>query len=218
MRCFAKVIDLRLFGSCKSPRLLCTLFSIMHTDPKTSKDPQYFVRKNIQVESDRYQLGVHSISRVGFVGLSRSLDLTLSDVKRIVFLGKDVSDGNKMLLSQAVDIFHKCIKHIVDSITGSDFIHGQTMGDSNFTRVHCGTSKVVTAGMFHVFGEDVAELPLVAISETNQGKVLIELKGSVKFSSTVLRGFFVIRRLRRWWFQLLRMLNPCGFRNLVLIK
>nr|KAJ0225534.1 hypothetical protein LSAT_V11C100039640 [Lactuca sativa]KAJ0226326.1 hypothetical protein LSAT_V11C100039700 [Lactuca sativa]KAJ0226709.1 hypothetical protein LSAT_V11C100039660 [Lactuca sativa]KAJ0227712.1 hypothetical protein LSAT_V11C100039600 [Lactuca sativa]KAJ0227998.1 hypothetical protein LSAT_V11C100039730 [Lactuca sativa] len=108
-----------------------------------------------QVESDRYQLGVHSISRVGFVGLSRSLDLTLSDVKRIVFLGKDVSDGNKMLLSQAVDIFH-------------------TMGDSNFTRVHCGTltieSKVVTAGMFHVFGEDVAELPLVAISETNQGK------------------------------------------------
>ena len=47
---------------------------------------------------------------------------------------------------------------------------------------------------------------------------VIELKGTVKFSSTVLRGFFVIRRLRRWWFQLLRMLNPCGFRNLVLIK
>ncbi|KAL7618973.1 hypothetical protein Lser_V15G03704 [Lactuca serriola] len=175
MHCFAKVIDLRIFGSCKSPRLLCTLFSIMHTDPKTSKDPQYFVRKNIQVESDRYQLGVHSISRVGFVGLSRSLDLTLSDVKRIVFLGKDVSDGNKMLLSQAVDIFHKCFKHIVDSITGSDFIHGQTMGDSNFTSVHCAMltieSKVVTAGMFHVFGEDVAELPMVAISETNRWKV-----------------------------------------------
>nr|KAJ0224807.1 hypothetical protein LSAT_V11C100039790 [Lactuca sativa] len=117
-----------------------------------------------QVESDRYQLGVHSISRVGFVGLSRSLDLTLSDVKRIVFLGKDVSDGNKM----------------------------QTMGDSNLTRVHCAMltieSKVVTAGMFHVFGEDVAELPMVAISETNRGK------GTVKFSSTVLRGFFVIRR------------------------
>ncbi|KAL7618970.1 hypothetical protein Lser_V15G03701 [Lactuca serriola] len=156
MRCFAKVIDLRLFGSCKSPRLLCTLFSIMHTDPKTSKDPQYFVRKNIQVESDRYQLGVHSISRVGFVGLSRSLDLTLSDVKRIVFLGKDVSDGNKMLLSQAVDIFHRNASNILLIITGSDFIHGL---------------KVVTAGMFHVFGEDVAELPIIAISENNRGKV-----------------------------------------------
>ncbi|KAL7617575.1 hypothetical protein Lser_V15G03712 [Lactuca serriola] len=43
---------------------------------------------------------------------------------------------------------------------------------------------------------------------------VIELKGTVKFSSTVLRGFFVIRRLRRWWFQLLRMLNPRRFRNL----
>ncbi|CAH1440613.1 unnamed protein product [Lactuca virosa] len=97
-------------SKCKSPRLLCVdfkkKFSIMHTDPKTSKDPQYFVSKNILVESDRYQLGVHSISRVGFVGLSRPLYLTLSHVKWIVFLGKDVSDDNKLLLSQAVDIFH----------------------------------------------------------------------------------------------------------------
>ncbi|CAI9269569.1 unnamed protein product [Lactuca saligna] len=116
MHCFDKVIDLRLFGSSKSPRLLCVdfkkTFSIVHTDPKASKDPQYFVRKNILVESDRYQLGVHSISRVGFVGLSRPLYLTLSDVKWIVFLQKSVSDDNKMLLSQAVDIFHNFFKHI----------------------------------------------------------------------------------------------------------
>ncbi|KAL7617578.1 hypothetical protein Lser_V15G03716 [Lactuca serriola] len=82
------------------------------------------------VESDRYQLGVHSISKVGFVGLSRGhctlaypfkvwkgisytvfeetqedvsegvsshfggigIGITYSDVKWIVFLGKDVSN------------------------------------------------------------------------------------------------------------------------------
>nr|KAJ0224871.1 hypothetical protein LSAT_V11C100039610 [Lactuca sativa] len=32
---------------------------------------------------------------------------------------------------------------------------------------------VVTAGMLHVFGEDVAELPMVAISETNRWKRLL---------------------------------------------
>ncbi|CAH1452085.1 unnamed protein product [Lactuca virosa] len=55
----------------------------------------------------------------------------------------------------------------------------QTMGDSDFTRVHCAMltieSKVITAGMFRVFGADVVELPIVATNETNQGKGYFEL-------------------------------------------
>ncbi|CAH1440612.1 unnamed protein product [Lactuca virosa] len=76
----------------------------------------------------------------------------------------DVSNDNKMLLSQAVDIFHKHFTSIVDSITGSDFIpsmaYGQTIGDSDF-KVQCAMLivelKVVTAGMLRVFVENVAE-------------------------------------------------------------
>ncbi|CAH1440607.1 unnamed protein product [Lactuca virosa] len=84
--------------------------------------------------------------------MGMGIGITNSDVKWIVFHGKDVSDDNKMLLSQAVDIFHKHFTSIVDSITASDFIpsmaYGRTIGDSDF-KVQCAMltieTKVVTA-------------------------------------------------------------------------
>ncbi|XP_023745932.1 increased DNA methylation 1 [Lactuca sativa] len=111
------------------------------------------------------------------------IGITNSDMKWIVLRGKNVSDENRVLLSQSVDIFHKCFNPIVDSITGSDFIpsmaYGQIMGDSDFTGVHCAMltieSKVITAGMFRVFGTDVVELPIVATNETDQGKGYFQL-------------------------------------------
>lgn len=36
----------------------------------------------------------------------------------------------------------------------------------------CGSSSVVSAGMLRIFGSDVAELPLVATSNGNHGKVI----------------------------------------------
>lgn len=106
------------------------------------------------------------------------IGITDSDMKWIVVRGKDVSDDNKKLLAQAVDIFHKGFNPILDSITGSDFIpsmaYGLTMGDSDFSGVYCAMltieSRVVTAGMFRVFGAEIAELPIVATSQPNQGK------------------------------------------------
>ncbi|CAI9289519.1 unnamed protein product [Lactuca saligna] len=117
------------------------------------------------------------------VGDANGIGITNSDMKWIVLRGKGVSDENRVLISQAVDIFHNCFNPIVDSITGSDFIpsmaYGETMGDSDFTGVHCAMliieSKVITAGMFRVFGADVVELPIVATSETNQGKGYFQL-------------------------------------------
>ncbi|KAL4592100.1 hypothetical protein LXL04_005084 [Taraxacum kok-saghyz] len=116
-------------------------------------------------------------------GSSNANGISNSDVKWIVVRGKDFPDENPVLLTQAVDIFHACFNPIIDSTTGSDFIpsmaYGQIMGDSDFTGVHCAMltidSEVVTAGMFRVFGADVAELPIVATSEPYQGQGYFQL-------------------------------------------
>ncbi|KAL7592376.1 hypothetical protein Lser_V15G33372 [Lactuca serriola] len=82
-----------------------------------------------------------------------------SEMKWIVLHGKDVSDENKVLLSQAVDIFNK--------------------------------SKVVTNGMFRIFGVDVAKLPIVATSETNKGK------GYFQLSSNALRKLLAYLKVNK---------------------
>ncbi|KAI3706686.1 hypothetical protein L6452_24603 [Arctium lappa] len=105
------------------------------------------------------------------------------DVKWIVICGKDALYENRLLLTQAVDIFHECFNPITDSLTGSDFIpsmaYGQKMGDSDFSGVHCAMlmieSTVITAGMFRIFGREVAELPIVATSKSEQGKGYFQL-------------------------------------------
>lgn len=105
------------------------------------------------------------------------------DVKWIVLCGKDAFHENRLLLTEAVDIFHDCFDPIIDSTTGSDFIpsmaYGQKMGDSDFAGVHCAMlmieSTVITAGMFRIFGQDIAELPIVATSKSEQGKGYFQL-------------------------------------------
>ncbi|KAI7751516.1 hypothetical protein M8C21_022428, partial [Ambrosia artemisiifolia] len=56
-----------------------------------------------------------------------------------------------------------CFNPIIDSVTGEDFIPSMAYG-----------SKVITAGMFRVFGREFAELPIVATSRPNQGKLKVK--------------------------------------------
>ncbi|KAJ0497492.1 putative histone acetyltransferase chromatin regulator PHD family [Helianthus annuus] len=100
------------------------------------------------------------------------------DARWYVFSGKDACERDKLLLEQAVAIYHVCFNPIIDSHTQKDFIpamaYGMQMGSSNFSGVYSAlltiNSKVITAGMFRVFGREFVELPIVATSQPYQGK------------------------------------------------
>nr|GFC50260.1 increased DNA methylation 1-like [Tanacetum cinerariifolium] len=106
------------------------------------------------------------------------------DVNWILLRGKAASEEDKAQLKDAVDIFHNLFKPIIDPVTRSDFIEsmaygmemgGSTMNGSDFSGVYCAlltiNSKAVTAGLFRVFGRNIAELSIVATSKSYQRKV-----------------------------------------------
>ncbi|KAB1227407.1 Chromodomain-helicase-DNA-binding protein 4 [Morella rubra] len=84
----------------------------------------------------------------------------------------------RQLLSKAVSIFHERFDPIVDSASGRDFIpsmiYGRNIRGQDFGGVYCAVltvnQSVVSAGMFRIFGQEVAELPLVATDTDYQGK------------------------------------------------
>ncbi|KAI4349071.1 hypothetical protein L6164_009713 [Bauhinia variegata] len=100
------------------------------------------------------------------------------DVKWRVLNGKIASPETRPLLSAAVSIFHECFDPIVDATSGRDLIpamvYGKNVRGQEFGGMYCAilmvNSSVVSAGMFRIFGRDVAELPLVATSNSNHGK------------------------------------------------
>ncbi|XP_052621683.1 uncharacterized protein LOC128127275 [Lactuca sativa] len=92
--------------------------------------------------------------------------ISYSDVKWIILRGKEVSNENKVLFSQAVDIFH--------ADNGRFRLHMSTLCYVDNACKLFG-SPIVTTGMFRVFGANVAELPIVATNETNQGKRYFQL-------------------------------------------
>ncbi|KAK1429437.1 hypothetical protein QVD17_11646 [Tagetes erecta] len=110
--------------------------------------------------------------------------ITNVDVPWIIFNGKDAYEENNSLVTQVVDMFHDCFRPIIDPVTKKDFIpsmaYGKKMGSSDFSEVYTALltiaalltidSKVISAGMFRVFGCEFAELPFVATSRSNQGK------------------------------------------------
>ncbi|KAK1429434.1 hypothetical protein QVD17_11643 [Tagetes erecta] len=110
--------------------------------------------------------------------------ITNVDVKWIIFNGKDAYEEKNSLVRQVVDMFHDCFRPIIDPVTKKDFIpsmaYGKKMGSSDFSKVYTALlaiaalltidSKVISAGMFRVFGCEFAELPFVATSRSNQGK------------------------------------------------
>ncbi|KAI3472018.1 hypothetical protein Pfo_028706 [Paulownia fortunei] len=100
------------------------------------------------------------------------------DVRWRLLNGKITSRETRVLLSQAVAIFHDCFDPIVDSETGRDFIpslvYGRNIRGQDFSGMYCAiltvNSTVVSAGILRIFGQEIAELPLAATRIGNQGK------------------------------------------------
>ncbi|KAH9671031.1 PHD-type domain-containing protein [Citrus sinensis] len=105
------------------------------------------------------------------------------DVRWRLLSGKAATPETRLLLSQAVAIFHDCFDPIVDSISGRDLIpsmvYGRNLRGQEFGGMYCAiltvNSSVVSAGILRVFGQEVAELPLVATSKINHGKGYFQL-------------------------------------------
>ncbi|XP_073040451.1 uncharacterized protein [Primulina eburnea] len=109
-------------------------------------------------------------------GLENASDL---DIKWRVLSGKTASQDTRAWLSGAVNIFHDRFDPIADSSTGRrdlipELVYGRQFKDQDLCGMYCAVlivnSEVVSAATFRVFGQEVAELPLVATSINSQGK------------------------------------------------
>ncbi|KAK2983740.1 hypothetical protein RJ640_024093 [Escallonia rubra] len=105
------------------------------------------------------------------------------DVRWRLLSGKIPSRETRLFLSEAVAIFHDRFDPIVDSATGRDFIpsmvYGRNIRGQDFGGMYCAiltvNSSVVSAGTLRVLGRDIAELPLAATSNGQQGKGYFQL-------------------------------------------
>ncbi|EPS62785.1 hypothetical protein M569_12002, partial [Genlisea aurea] len=140
------------------------LQNLLHAGPERIPDPSLDILKNRRVE---YNSG----SDIDF------------DIRWRLMSGKLSSRETRVLLSQAVAIFHECFDPIVDSETGRDFIpslvYGRNIRGHDFSGMHCAiltvNSTVVSAGILRIFGEEIAELPLAATRTVDQGKGYFQL-------------------------------------------
>lgn len=113
--------------------------------------------------------------KLGENGLDIKVDV---DISWRLISGKIASPETRLLLSEAIAIFHDRFDPIVDITSGRDLIpamvYGRDVGGQEFGGMYCATlivnSCVVSAAMLRVFGQDIAELPLVATSNGNHGK------------------------------------------------
>ncbi|KAJ9554717.1 hypothetical protein OSB04_009331 [Centaurea solstitialis] len=108
-------------------------------------------------------------------GLEPSADL---DIRWRLLCGKMASDDTRVLLSKAVAIFHDRFDPIADSTTSRldlipHMVYGRSLKQQDYGGMYCAiltvNSTVVSAGIFRIFGQEVAELPLVATSSECQG-------------------------------------------------
>ncbi|KAK4432495.1 Chromodomain-helicase-DNA-binding protein 4 [Sesamum alatum] len=122
------------------------------------------------------------------------------DVRWRLLKGNDSSKEDRALLSQAVAIFHECFDPIIDSETGRDLIppmvYGRKVRGQDFGGLYCAilmvNSIVVSAGIIRIFGQDMAELPLVATRTRNQGKGYFQILFSC---IEKLLAFFAVKTL-----------------------
>ncbi|PWA83420.1 zinc finger, FYVE/PHD-type [Artemisia annua] len=109
-------------------------------------------------------------------------DIKNRDVRFVLIRGKKVKEAfetKRLLLGDTIKIFQEQFKPIIDKETRRNFIirmaHGSHIGERVFfegvyTAMLTVDSKVVTAGMFRVFGDATAELSIVATSEPYKQK------------------------------------------------
>ncbi|KAJ8438681.1 hypothetical protein Cgig2_011864 [Carnegiea gigantea] len=144
-----------------------------------------------------------------------SVFVTDFDISWRLLCGKIASPETRPLLSQAVAIFHvdgyamhslnkdmslnrrsykESFAPIIDTVSGHDLIpamvYGRNVAGQEYAGMYCAVltinSVVVSAGIFRVFGPEVAELPLVATSMGNHGKGLAMLLVCLRVKSFVL--------------------------------
>ncbi|KAK4776103.1 hypothetical protein SAY87_024064 [Trapa incisa] len=97
--------------------------------------------------------------------------------------GSFTSPECRRLLSEAVAIFHESFDPIVDWMSGRDLIpsmvYGRSTRGQEYGGMYCAVlivnSNVVSAGILRVFGQEFAELPLVATSKENHNKGYFQL-------------------------------------------
>ncbi|CAN6692291.1 unnamed protein product [Malus baccata var. baccata] len=101
------------------------------------------------------------------------------EIKWRVLNGKmSTDDESVQLLSKALEIFHDRFSPIIDSTSRQDFIkemlYGRTIQTQDFGGMYCAiitvNQSVVSAGMFRIYGAEVAELPLVATCADFEGQ------------------------------------------------
>ncbi|KAA3458587.1 Zinc finger, PHD-type [Gossypium australe] len=102
------------------------------------------------------------------------------DIKWRVLSGKMTSlDDTRVTLSKAVAIFHERFDPISDSGSSRgdlipSMVYGRTVKGQDFGGMYCAiltvNQVVVSAGIFRVFGQEMAEIPLVATSTESQGQ------------------------------------------------
>ncbi|KAM3340150.1 putative protein isoform X1 [Capsicum galapagoense] len=105
------------------------------------------------------------------------MDTTTNDIQWRILSGKSRFTEHLPLLSNAAVIFRECFDPIVAK-SGRDLIpvmvYGRNISGQEFGGMYCVVlivkSVVVSAGLLRIFGQEVAELPLVATSRQNQGK------------------------------------------------
>ncbi|KAH1130676.1 hypothetical protein J1N35_002054 [Gossypium stocksii] len=102
------------------------------------------------------------------------------DIRWRVLSGKMTSlDDTRVTLSKAVAIFHERFDPISDSGSSRgdlipSMVYGRTVKGQDFGGMYCAiltvNQVVVSAGIFRVFGREMAEIPLVATSTESQGQ------------------------------------------------
>ncbi|KAF8395308.1 hypothetical protein HHK36_019251 [Tetracentron sinense] len=155
------------------------------------------------------------------------------DVSWRLLSGKIASPESRLLLSKAVAIFNDCFDPIVDSTTGRDLIpsmvYGRNIRDQEFGGMYCAilmvNSSVVSAGILRIFGQEVAEIPLVATCIDSQGQFSVGfgiiVKNKVFYTALWLDANIPVHANSHGYFQSLfscieRLLGFLNVKNLVL--
>ncbi|CAL5356252.1 unnamed protein product [Camellia sinensis] len=101
-----------------------------------------------------------------------------NDVQWQILSGRSRYPEHLPVLSRAAAIFRECFDPIV-ATSSRDLVPvmvcGRNISGQEFGGMYCVVlivKSVVSAGLLRIFGREVAELPLVATSRENQGKVL----------------------------------------------
>ncbi|XP_048142035.1 uncharacterized protein LOC115735048 isoform X2 [Rhodamnia argentea] len=122
------------------------------------------------------------------------------DARWRLLSGSFACSESRRLLSEAVSIFHECFDPIVDPTTNRDLIpsmvYGRSTRNQEYGGMYCAVlivnSIVVSAGILRIFGQEIAELPLVATKKGSHDQGYFQLLFSC---IQKLLGFLNVRSL-----------------------